>query len=289
MGTAVGVLLARAGYDIVALSSRRQAHADAAAALTGGRPVLDMVEAARLGNVIFLTTADDALETVCRQIADGGGFEPGDTVFHMSGALATDVLDAARRAGASVGSIHPMQSFADVNGAIHQLPGSVFGVTADPEAMPAALEMVEALKGTVMPITEEQKILYHTAACIVSNYLVTLADLAEELYEAIGVDVDLARKAYVPLVAGTQGNLARRGPADALTGPIVRGDVSTVRKHLDALATAGLDTSLYRALGIRTVEIARRRGSISEEKSQDLLAVLDAEKPNEHAGQGGHE
>jgi len=241
VGTAVAVLLSRAGHEIAALSSRRQAHADSAAALTGGRALIDPVEAARLGEVIFITTPDDTLGEVCAGIAGGAGFLPGDTVFHMSGAVATDVLEPARRAGAGVGSIHPMQSFADATGAIDQLPGSVFGVTAEPEALPVALEMVEALGGTAVQITDEQKALYHAAACIVSNYAVTLADMAEELYEAIGVDAELARRAYGPLLAGTQSNLARKGPTEALTGPIARGDSSTVRNHLKALEKAGFD------------------------------------------------
>ncbi len=287
VGTAVGVLLSRAGYEIAALSSRRQAHADAAAALTGGRALLDPVEAARLGDVIFITTPDDALADVCAEIADGGGFSPEDAVFHMSGAATTDVLGPARRAGARVGSIHPMQSFADPDGAIDQLPGSVFGVTAEPEALPVALEIVEALGGTPARITDEQKALYHAAACIVSNYTVALADAAEELYSAIGVDADLARRAYGPLLAGTQSNLARRGPSDALTGPIARGDASTVRRHLEALESAGIDTGLYRILGARTVAIARRRDSLSQQKADELLALLENEGPQELRCRGG--
>lgn len=286
VGTAVGVLLSRAEYQLAAFSSRNQAHADAAASLTGARATLDATEAAQEGSIIFITTPDDVIEQVCAQIAAGGGFSPGDTVFHMSGAAANDVLEPARRAGASVGSIHPIQSFADVDGAIDALAGSVFGVTADDNALAVARDIVEALGGTVAQIAEDQKRLYHAAACIASNYMVVLADYAEELYRTIGIDADTARKAYLPLIEGTRANIARKGPADALTGPIARADISTVRDHLTAMAAAGLDSSPYRMLGGRAAEIARRRGSLSEAGFEKIVAVLREEELSREPGEG---
>lgn len=274
VGTAIGVLLVRAGYEVGSVWSRTPAHAEEAARLTGAKATAGAADAARSADLVFITTSDDAIAEVCREVAEGGGFSSEDVVFHMSGALGNDVLEPARAAGAQVGSIHPMQSFADVEGALEQLPGAVFGITADGEALRVARQIVDALGGEPVNISPQQKILYHAAACIVSNYLVTLADYAEELYRAIDVDPAVARRAYAPLIHGTETNIARRGPGPALTGPIVRGDVEVVRRHLARMADSGIDSSLYRLLGARATAIARRRGAIADDVADRLLAVL---------------
>lgn len=274
VGTAIGLLLKRAGYEVAAVACKTKDHASEAARRLGARPFLDPAEAASVGNLILITTPDGSVSSVATEIAAGGGFSPGDVVLHTSGALSVNALSAASEQGAKVGCLHPMQSFADVEGAIEQLPDSVFGVTAKGDARTVAAELVEAIGGETVDIDDRQKVLYHAAACIVSNYLVTLADYAEELYDAIGVVPATARKAYLPLVRGTAKNLLEKGPAEALTGPIVRGDVQTVRAHLKRMTDSGIDTSIYRILGARAVALAQRRGALEHETVDRLLALL---------------
>ncbi|RJQ56307.1 MAG: DUF2520 domain-containing protein [Actinobacteria bacterium] len=274
VGTAMGLLLAKSGYSIKGVSCRTEPHAVAVARRLSARAANGPAEAASLGDLILVTTPDDAVARVVADIAAAGGFSTGDVVFHMSGVLPVEVLEPARKAGAEVGCIHPMQSFADVEGAIEQLQGSVFGVTAAGRARVVALEVVEAVGGEAIDIEDRQKTLYHAAACVVSNYLVTLADYAEEIYRAIEVEPVAARRAYAPLIRGTAKNLLEKGPAEALTGPIVRGDVETVRAHLKKLTDSGIDTSVYRLLGARTVALAQRRGALAHETADKLLALL---------------
>lgn len=275
VGSAIGVLLARSGYDIRAVSSGTHAGAQAAAERIGTRALDDPAEAARHARLIFVTTPDDVIGCVCEQLVAGGGIASGDFVFHMSGAVTNDVLEPAREAGAQVGSIHPMQSFADVDDAMVQLAGSVFGVTAEGDAVRVAREIVDALGGEAVAVAEGQKVLYHAAACVISNYLVVLADQAEELYRIIGVDPEEARRAYVPLAEGTLANIARCGPTHALTGPIMRGDVETVASHMRAMRDVGLNASLYCSLGRHAVAIAQRRGALSDARAAQLTATLD--------------
>lgn len=275
VGTAVGYLLKESGYEIAAIAARHRETLEAAHLYTGGFITTDVVEAASMGNLIFITTPDDQIEKVCEAISVGGGFKPGDTVFHMSGALSNTILMSAKGAGAGTGSIHPMQSFASVDMAIKHLPGSVFGITVDDKGLPLARQIVEALGGEGVLVRDEDKPLYHAAACAVCNYFVTLIRYGETLYESIGIPRKMAIKAFLPLLRGTLGNIENYGTAKALTGPIARGDVGTIKKHLVALEKAVPEgTDLYKLLGRYTVKLASEKGTITSEKARALNHIL---------------
>jgi predicted short-subunit dehydrogenase-like oxidoreductase (DUF2520 family) len=133
VGTAVGHLLNRAGYTIAAVASRTIASAEKNASYTGGVVCASPAEAASRADCVLITTGDDSIAPVCRSLAACGSFRKGRKVVHMSGAGGLDLLAPARGAGAHTASIHPIQSFADVPGAIRNIPGSTFGITSDPE------------------------------------------------------------------------------------------------------------------------------------------------------------
>ncbi len=199
------------------------------------------------------------------------------SAFHLSGALSIEVLGDLRRKGASVGAIHPIQTFATLGRAIELLPGSYFGVTADPGALPAAMELAEALGGKPIAIADSDKPIYHAAACVASNFFVALVDCAERLMESAGVPREVAAKCLLPLIEGTLSNVEALGPMEALTGPIARGDVDTVAGHLKALEeNAPEELAVYVALARRTAEIALRRGSIDAERADGLRKALYA-------------
>lgn len=275
VGTALGCLLKKEGYEVVAVASRRKESAEKAIFYTGGLATADPVEAAKLGEIIFIATRDDAIERVCRDIAASNGFKKGKFVFHLSGALSNSVLRSAEKAGAYIGSIHPMQSFADAEGAIKQLPGSVFGVAASEAALAVAREIVRALKGEVVLIKDQDKPVYHAAACVVSNYLVSLVYFGQKLYSHLGIEPEIALKAFLPLMRGTLRNIERLGAEEALTGPIMRGDIETIKRHLNALG--GLSSEVlefYKVLGRQTVEVAFRKKTIDLKIKEELLKLL---------------
>lgn len=275
VGSAVAVLLAAAGLPIVAVTTRSAETAGAAAERTGATAFSDNATAAAQGDIVLITTNDDAIAEVAAEVAQAGGFREGQLVLHMSGALSLGALAPASAAGALTGCLHPLQSFATAEAAVRMLPASVFGLTASDGAMPQLEALVEALGGEAEHVRDEDKTLYHAAAVVASNYLVAVEDLAVRLLETVGFDETSASKALQPLVAGTVENVREFGPTNALTGPIVRGDVSTVRRHLEALAELrGSESELYRTLGRHTLMIAQERGTLSAQTVAELSDLL---------------
>ena len=155
-GTAIGYLLRRAGYPVVAVASRSQASLRNRISYTGGTAFTAdaNAEAASLATCIFITTPDDTIAAVCRAIVQKGGIKPGDKVVHMSGAGGLDLLESARQAGAKVASIHPLQSFADIEGAIRNIPSSTFGITADEDLREWSAGLVRELGGIPVEVPE---------------------------------------------------------------------------------------------------------------------------------------
>ncbi len=275
VGTAIGYLLKERGYTVCAVASRRLGKAIEAQAVTGGIATSNPAEAAKIANVIFITTQDRYVEKVCDTIAESGCFQQGDSVFHFSGALPLEVLGSAEERGALTGCIHPLQSFADVSGAIRTLPGSFFGVTAPNSLLPLAKRLVSALQGEVLLINDEDKPVYHAAACVASNYLVSLLFMAEEMLSAISVQRKSVSPALLPLVQGTLNNIQRKGSLAALTGPISRGDEVVIKQHLWEIKER-LPHLLpaYKEMAKVTAEIALARGSITRNQLESLKELL---------------
>jgi predicted short-subunit dehydrogenase-like oxidoreductase (DUF2520 family) len=136
--------------------------------------------------------------------------------------------------------------------------------------------IIEALGGAKVMVKDEDKAVYHAAACVVSNYLVSLVHLGEGLYGEIGIEAAMARQAFAPLIEGTVANIERLGPAAALTGPIARGDVGTVARHLEALQrTAPWALPAYREMGLYTVRVAAAKGTVDENTAMELNRLLE--------------
>lgn len=262
VGIAVAALLRYAGLPIAAAT----AHGD------------DNAAAAALGDIVLVTVNDDAIAGVVAEVAQFDGFRLGQLVVHLSGALPLSVLAPAAEAGAAVGCLHPLQSFATADDAARMLPGSVFGITAGPGARDAIEALVEVLGGEAVMVADADKSLYHAAAVMASNYLVAVEDMAVHLLMHAGFDEDAALRALKPLMAGTADNIERMGTTEALTGPIVRGDAVTVRGHVEALrGLPGDELGIYRALGRRTLEIAQRREALTAEQVRELRELLSEE------------
>lgn len=259
VGSAVAGLLAEAGMEVAAMT----------------RHDGDNAAAAAQGDIVLVTVNDDAIAGVVARVAAAGGFRAGQMVAHMSGALPLAVLEPAADAGADVGCLHPLQSFASADDAARLLPGSVFGITPGSGAREAIEALVEVLGGEAVLVADADKALYHAAAVTASNYLVAVEDTAVHLLMRAGFDEDAAMRALRPLMAGTAENVSRLGTTDALTGPIVRGDVETVRGHIEALRELpGDELGLYRTLGRRTLEIAQRRGTLAARTASELRELL---------------
>jgi predicted short-subunit dehydrogenase-like oxidoreductase (DUF2520 family) len=275
VGTAMGFLLRQAGYRIVAVASRSKASLTQGIVYTGGKPYLNFSEAALQANCIIIATSDDAIAYVCNRISSEGGIKPGTKVIHMSGAGGLDLLESARDAGARVACIHPLQSFADVESAIKNIPGSTFGITSGDEIRKWSVQMVRDLGGVPFFISDADKPLYHAAACIASNYLTTLIHMVEEIYQSLGLSREDTIRAIWPLVMGTIGNIESKGTVQALTGPVARGDAGTIRKHAEALRQKLPDLlQAYSALGILTADVGLKKKTLSPETARLIKELL---------------
>jgi predicted short-subunit dehydrogenase-like oxidoreductase (DUF2520 family) len=275
VGTAVGFLLRQAGYRIVAVASRSKASLTQGLVYTGGKPYLNFSEAALAANCIIITTSDDAIAHVCKRISSEGGIKPGTKVIHMSGAGGLDLLESAKDAGACVACIHPLQTFADVESAIRNIPGSTFGITSGDEIREWSVQMVRDLGGVPFFISDADKPLYHAAACIASNYLTTLIHMVEEIYQSLGFSREDTIRAIWPLVMGTIGNIESKGTVQALTGPVARGDAGTIRKHAEALRQKLPDLlQAYSALGILTCDVGLKKKTLSFETARLIKELL---------------
>lgn len=275
VGSALAILLQKAGYQIVGVASRTQASAKKLARRLNC-PVLPAPEVARLSDGLFLTTSDDAIARVAVEIAQAGGgvFHEGQYVLHMSGALSSDVLTPAATQGAVTLSVHPIQSFASVEQALALIPGSYFSIEGDKRGFDFAQEIVTKLGGEHFLLNSESKVLYHAAACVACNYLVGLLASSLDLLAAAGVPEEFRLPAFLPLVDGTVANIRQLGIPAALTGPISRGDLGTLEKHLTAMQNLPRELDIYVSLGLATVDVALAKGTISEEQAIALRSLL---------------
>lgn len=206
--------------------------------------------------VILLCVPDSAIEAACSALS--ADLNAGQFVGHTSGATSLDALSTAVEAGASVFSIHPLQT---IRGEASDLAGAFCAVSGcDDPALDLAEDLTGLLGMSPFRVSEEQRAAYHAAAVIASNFLIALEESAAELLEGAGVPD--SRELLAPIVLRTAANWAEHGRA-ALTGPIARGDEATVARHLEALAETDPELlDLYRVMAERTVALA---GSRSEE------------------------
>jgi len=272
VGTALAVRLSQSGYPVVAVSSRSQASAQKLAQAVGGCRVFDSHQsAADNAELIFITTPDDAIAPVAAEVK----WHPGQSVIHCSGADSVDILQPAKEAGAKVGAFHPLQTFASVKQAIDNMPGSTFALEAEEPLLATLKEMAGALSGNWVVLKASDKVLYHASAVIACNYLVTLAKLAGDLWQTYGVPPQTATQALLPLLRGTLHNIETIGIPNCLTGPIARGDIGTINKHLNALSqTTPHLLPTYRELGRQTIPIALAKGKIDQSRAKELETVL---------------
>jgi len=211
-------------------------------------------------DLTFLTVPDDAIVDVIATLATTQ--LKAKAIVHTSGAQEANVLNSLAVNGAMVGSLHPIFPFADIEQSVMGLPGAAFGVKADSQLLRDWLKaIVSAIDGQTLMIGAGQKALYHSALVFASNYGVTLYAIAQQVLKHIGAESEVSGLALNTLIAGMVRNLQVMGIPDALTGPLVRGDVGTIEAHLAALQLFNPTlANLYTQLAIQTLPLAAARG-----------------------------
>jgi predicted short-subunit dehydrogenase-like oxidoreductase (DUF2520 family) len=237
-----------------------------------------------LADLTLLTVPDDALEAVAGALA--GAPWDGRAVVHTSGVHNARTLDALQARGAETGSLHPAFPFASVEQALTALPGATFAVEAESGHLRGCLTgIVSSLGGQVIVLTPHSKARYHAALVIASNYLVTLYDVARSLLESVDASPDASAGALNVLMQAALRNVVALGPVDALTGPLVRGDLGTVAAHLTALEDAPpAYRDLYVQLARLTYPLLEKRGiTIGDTSITRLVEDLLQQDENRHA------
>ncbi|MBI2841390.1 MAG: DUF2520 domain-containing protein [Acidobacteria bacterium] len=257
LGRALARAIAASGARVAAIGSRRRVRLRGLSA-----PItLDPATAASAADVVLITTGDSDITTVVDRILSSRNSLDGRVFLHCSGILTSDVLEPLRSRGASIGSLHPLQTFP-----LPPPPPAIFHRTTfyfegDTKARSAARRLVKRLGSSLHLLRPGDKILYHAAAVMVSNYQVAIFDGALKLLGRCGFSRADGRKMLSPLAARTTKNLTARDPSSALTGPIARGDLEIVRMHVGQIRKRSPDLlPLYCQLGLQAVAVARCRG-----------------------------
>ncbi len=273
VGAVLSAALRAAGHEVVAAAGESTASRDRILDLLPGVPVMKPTDVARSCDLLLLTVPDDMLENVVVSLVGAGVIREGQYLCHTSGRHGLAVLEAAASVGARPLAMHPAMTFTGTAVDLDRLAGTVFGITTRPEDRGIAESLVADLGGVPMWVPEDKRTLYHAGLAHGANHLVTLVAQAMELLAASGAEDPAAT--LRPLLTAALDNALVAGDA-ALTGPIVRGDVNTVRAHLEEIAqTAPATIPSYVAMAKATADRAVLDGRLLPIRAAKLVRILD--------------
>lgn len=248
LGSALAHSLQQAGYridEVVARPGRASLQRARSLARRAGGLGVTMTQAQIQAEVVWFCVPDGEIPKAAQSLAPRCDWK-GKVAIHSSGALSSDELAVLRRRGALAASVHPLMTF--VRGSRPALAGVPFALEGDAPAVRAARRIVRDLRGLPYPIRKQDKAVYHAWATFASPLLIALLAATERVAAAAGLDRKSARRRMLPILRQTLANYARLDAARAFSGPIVRGDVETVRRHLRALGGVSGAREVYLAL-----------------------------------------
>jgi predicted short-subunit dehydrogenase-like oxidoreductase (DUF2520 family) len=236
VGQAMGRLLNRAGFRVRFVAARRISAARQAARFIGSGQVVTLEDAdLAQARIFLLTTSDAAIAPVAARLAAAVGDWKGKVALHTCGSIPSSVLAPLKEKGAAIGSLHPFQTVPNPPEGVRNLRECFWALEGNPAARRVAAGWVKALGGVTFAVWPDKKIIYHAAAFLVCPTLVTLMDRSAFLLRQCGVPEKVSRPMLTNFVEETARNVARFGAKGSLTGPAVRGDWETIRKHLESL------------------------------------------------------
>jgi len=280
VGTALAARLVRAGLPVIGLHGRQVDLSDAARAISGVvASTGDIPDIIAESDVVIISVRDERVPEVAQRLADEHRLRPDQILLHTSGANpARTILSPAVPYVRAVGTLHPLVSFADPRVAIEGMNDVAFGIEGDEPARAMAKRIVRALGARGVFLEAENLALYHAGAVMASNYVVAMADTAQTLLVRAGVPPDQALPVLIPLLNSVVQNLARLGLPGALTGPVERGDVSSVERHLKTLESRAPELlPLYRLVGRDVLRLAREKGAMDAVKAARIEALFSSD------------
>ena len=275
VGGSLAVCLSRAGYPVVAVASRTFASAkEFAERIEGCRARGTAQEVADAVQLVVISTPDDAI----REVAEGLNWRAGQVVVHCSGATSLDVFRHPVDQRTAAGAMHPLQAFSSVENGVDSIPGTTFGIEGDSEVGSALADMARRIGGRPVFLKAGDKALYHLTGVMMGNLLTCLAAAAAQLWEECGYSRSEGVEALVPMMRGVVSNLERSGVPGAVAGPYVRGDLGTIRKHIQTLSARAPETlPLYRELARAAVPFGVEKGALSRETARRIEEILDGQ------------
>jgi predicted short-subunit dehydrogenase-like oxidoreductase (DUF2520 family) len=276
LGTNLGYALRRKGYRIAVISDKSLQAAQESRKLIGqGKITDDNRFAARQGSWVILTVPDDAIDGVAEDLAGADVAWQGKFVFHCSGLLSSGSLTPLEKKGALVASLHPVQSFPQKKPDPGIFADIFFGLEGKTEALELATRVTAQLGGRHFILEARNKPIYHTACSMASNSITTLLDAAIRLLKQAGLTETEASRVLFPLVQGTLQNVKKFDAGRALTGPVTRGDATSVAKHLEALGKDSELRDLYTKIACQSLRIVKKGKMLSAEKIKVLEVLLE--------------
>lgn len=281
VGAVLGAALATAGHTVVAASGVSRDSVRRAAELLPDVPLLPPDEVASRADLVLLAIPDDVLAGTVRGLAAVGALRAGQIVVHTSGAHGVDILRPAQDLGALPLALHPAMTFSGRPEDLQRIPACSFAVTADPAdevAWHVGEALVVEMGAEPVRVPQSARPLYHAALAHGANHLVTLVADSTDLLRSAGISH--AERLLGPLLSAALDNALRHGDR-ALTGPVARGDLGTLRTHLRVLAEAE-PAALpgYRALALRTAQRAEAAGLLTRTQHAEVAAVIEEETPS---------
>lgn len=276
VGRTCGRLWAAAGvFSVQDVLTRSVATAADAVTFIGAGRAAPGLSAMRAAEVWMIATRDDAIAASCDALADSGLLRAGDIVFHLSGGTPSGALESAAARGAFAASVHPVKTFTDAAAAARSFAGTFCSAEGDARALAVLKPAFERIGARVFDIAPEFKAIYHSGGVFACNYLVALIEIALRCHEKAGIPREVSLAAIAPMVRETVDAVFARGPAAALTGPVSRGDVTTLGRHLAALAAwDGSIEALYRELGMVAAALAEEDHRAAPEALEKVRRLL---------------
>jgi len=276
LGSSFARALCEAGCSVVAVSDKIESRARACAAMCGVETAATSPE--NLPDdltLLILAVADDDIPNVVEELAYTLSITPQTIVVHTSGALTADVLAPLKPKTRLLASMHPVQTFSGSSDDWQRLFGIYYGIEGYNRAVPRLRAVVTKLKSKVFLVPKKKKALYHLGCVFSSNILVAVHEAAIQIMEHTGITETEAVQILEPLVQASFENVQKSGTVKALTGPVSRGDLGTVKHHIRELEKYLPDLlPMYLTSSLKLLQIARRQNKVDPEKLNRIESLL---------------
>ena len=277
VGQALALELSKRGYALQSLINRTRDTAvnlENKCAASVKFILEEPVKNEHIGDILFLTVTDDAIADVAVNLARSNISFSHKTVVHCSGALDSSSLNPLQGKGADVAAMHPVQSFGGKSE--NPFQDIYFSLEGDQTAIAEMEKVASVLGARSIEVFAEDKPIIHASAAVASNFLVTLMHQAVVIAQKAGIEEHDALDMLKPLIQTTFENITKQGAANALTGPIARGDIETIKKHIELLYNDSELIEFYSNMGVKTCKLALLNEPSNKNEIKIIADLLDS-------------